>query len=134
MVIIIFFYERQSSGYSWLASLPWWSLLYFRYSHSLLYIGFQSCQYVRVGSKMFSPIYHSLKFRSCKFPFKFFLPISFCDTWIRNSIRNIGENEIQLRNHVTNCNMSTPTLLNLIYFLYFTSQRFGRSSAMNKSK
>ena len=27
-----------------------------------------------------------------------FLPISFNDTWIRNNIRNIGENEIQLRN------------------------------------
>ena len=28
-----------------------------------------------------------------------FLPSSFCDTWVLNSIRNIGENEIQLRNH-----------------------------------
>ena len=27
-----------------------------------------------------------------------FLPTSFNDTWIRNAIRNIGENEIQLRN------------------------------------
>ena len=27
-----------------------------------------------------------------------FLPSSFNDTWIKNSIRNIGENEIQLRN------------------------------------
>ena len=28
-----------------------------------------------------------------------FLPSSFNDIWVRNSIRNIGENEIQLRNH-----------------------------------
>ena len=28
-----------------------------------------------------------------------FLHTSFCDTWVCNSIRNIGENEIQLRNH-----------------------------------
>ena len=27
-----------------------------------------------------------------------FLPESFNDTWVRNAIRNIGENEIQLRN------------------------------------
>ena len=27
-----------------------------------------------------------------------FLPISFDNTWVRNSIRNIGENKIQLRN------------------------------------
>ena len=27
-----------------------------------------------------------------------FLPSSFNDIWLRNSIRNIGENEIQLRN------------------------------------
>ena len=27
-----------------------------------------------------------------------FLPISFQDTWIRNNVRNIGDNEIQLRN------------------------------------
>ena len=28
-----------------------------------------------------------------------FLPESFNDTWVRNSVRNIGANEIQLRNH-----------------------------------
>ena len=28
-----------------------------------------------------------------------FLPISFGDTWVRNNIRNEGENEIILRNH-----------------------------------
>ena len=28
-----------------------------------------------------------------------FLPISFSETWVRNNVRNIGENEIQLRNH-----------------------------------
>ena len=27
------------------------------------------------------------------------LPVSFNDTWAYNSIRNISENEIQLRNH-----------------------------------
>jgi hypothetical protein len=27
-----------------------------------------------------------------------FLPLSFSDTWVRNNIRNIGENEIMLRN------------------------------------
>ena len=28
-----------------------------------------------------------------------FLPASFDDTWVLNNIRNIGENDIQLRNH-----------------------------------
>ena len=28
-----------------------------------------------------------------------FLPSSFDDTWVSNAIRNIGENDIQLRNH-----------------------------------
>ena len=28
-----------------------------------------------------------------------FLPVSFNSVWIRNTIRNIGENEIQLRNN-----------------------------------
>ena len=27
-----------------------------------------------------------------------FLPVSFNETWVRNAVRNIGENEIQLRN------------------------------------
>ena len=28
-----------------------------------------------------------------------FLPVSFNETWVRNAVRNIGENEIQLRNN-----------------------------------
>ena len=28
-----------------------------------------------------------------------FLPASFDDTWVLNNTRNIGENDIQLRNH-----------------------------------
>ena len=39
------------------------------------------------------------KSNSCKDSSKKFLPSSFEETWVFNDIRNIGENDIQLRNH-----------------------------------
>ena len=49
-----------------------------------------------------------------------FLPTSFCDTWVRNSIRNIGENEIQLRNHDQiqhfHSNMAKLDIFSLFHF------------------
>ena len=48
------------------------------------------------------PLPDLISFTKIQFMHRFtqkFLPTSFCDTWVFNSIRNIGENEIQLRNH-----------------------------------
>ena len=43
-----------------------------------------------------------------------FLPESFNDVWVRNAIRNIGENEIQLRNaNQLQINASTLTSLDI---------------------
>ena len=47
------------------------------------------------------PLPDLITFSKLQFMHRFsqkFLPFSFNDTWIKNSIRNIGENEIQLRN------------------------------------
>ena len=47
------------------------------------------------------PLPDLITFSKLQFMHRFsqkFLPSSFNDTWIKNSIRNIGENEIQLRN------------------------------------
>ena len=49
-----------------------------------------------------------------------FLPESFNDTWVRNAIRNIGENEIQLRNsaqlQTIRSNMTTLDVFPLFNF------------------
>ena len=47
------------------------------------------------------PLPDLITFTKLQFMHRFsqkFLPESFNDTWVRNNIRNIGENEIQLRN------------------------------------
>ena len=47
------------------------------------------------------PLPDLISFNKLQFMQRFnqnFLPTSFNDTWVRNSIRNIGENDIQLRN------------------------------------
>ena len=47
------------------------------------------------------PLPDLITFSKLQFMHRFsqkFLPSSFNDTWIKNSIRNIGENEIQLQN------------------------------------
>ena len=47
------------------------------------------------------PLPDLITFNTLQFMQRFtqnFLPESFNDTWVRNAIRNIGENEIQLRN------------------------------------
>ena len=53
------------------------------------------------------------------------LPCSFNDTWVKNAIRNIGENEIQLRNQI----WQGSTL-----FLYLVFQKFGNLFHRNKLK
>ena len=47
------------------------------------------------------PLPDLITFSKLQFMHRFsqkFLPLSFNDTWVKNSVRNIGENEIQLRN------------------------------------
>ena len=49
-----------------------------------------------------------------------FLPSSFSDSWEKNSIRNIGENDIQLRNfdqlRLAHANLSSLDLVRLYNF------------------
>ena len=61
-----------------------------------------------------------------------FLPTSFNDTWIRNAIRNIGENEIQLRiwDQLQHVQLYILILSVLICFPYSVIQKFGRISRM----
>ena len=47
-----------------------------------------------------------------------FLPASFNDTWYYNSVRNIGENEIQLRNHLQ-INLQHSNLARLDIFPWY---------------
>ena len=69
------------------------------------------------------PLPDLISFTKIQFMHRFtqkFLPSSFDDTWVRNSIRNIGENEIQLRNHdqiqQLHSNMAKLDLFPLFYF------------------
>ena len=55
-----------------------------------------------------------------------FLPCSFNDIWIKNSIRNIGENEIQLRNHYQLQNLY-PNLARLDSFPLFSFPKIWES-------
>ena len=55
-----------------------------------------------------------------------FLPCSFNDIWIKNSIRNIGENEIQLRNHYQLQNIY-PNLARLDSFPLFSFPKIWES-------
>ena len=51
---------------------------------------------------IYLPLPDLISFTKIQFMHRFtqkFLPTSFCDTWVFNSIRYIGENKIQLRNH-----------------------------------
>ena len=54
------------------------------------------------------------------------LPCSFNDTWVKNSIRNIGENEIQLRNHLQLQNLY-PNLARLDPFPLFSFPKIWES-------
>ena len=48
------------------------------------------------------PLPDLISFTKIQFMHRFtqnFLPPSFNDTWVMNAVRNIGENDIQLRNH-----------------------------------
>ena len=49
-----------------------------------------------------------------------FLPVSFNETWVRNAVRNIGENEIQLHNrdHLQNIHSNFVTLDTFPLFSY----------------
>ena len=60
-----------------------------------------------------------------------FLPGSFNETWVRNAVRNIGENEIQLRNrdHLQNIHsnlVSLDTFPLFKLFHYSVTQKFGK--------
>ena len=54
------------------------------------------------------------------------LPCSFNDTWVKNSIRNIGENKIQLRNHLQLQNLY-PNLARLDPFPLFSFPKIWES-------
>ena len=62
-----------------------------------------------------------------------FLPPSFNDTWVLNAIRNIGDNNIQLRNH----NQLQPihsNLNNFDLFPFLIFRKFGKTFLMKKIK
>ena len=65
--------------------------------------------------------FRSTNSNSCKDLNQNFLPSSFNDTWVKNSIRNIGENDIQLGNfdqlRLTHANLTSLDLFTLYNFL-----------------
>ena len=70
------------------------------------------------------PLPYLISFTKIQFMHRFtqkFLPTSFCDTWVQNSIRNIGENKIKLRNHDQiqhfHSNMAKLDIFPLFHFL-----------------
>ena len=76
------------------------------------------------------PLPDLISFSKLQFMHRFlqkFLPSSFNETWIKNSVRNIGENEIQLRNFF-NCNMPTLTWPLWIFSLSTTFRSYGKIS------
>ena len=64
---------------------------------------------------------------------KKFLPTSFNETWVYNSIRNIGENEIQLRNHLE-IQYQHSTLTKLDIFPLYNFPKLWQSSPDQKIK
>ena len=54
-----------------------------------------------------------------------FLPESFRETWVRNSLRNIGENEIQLGNF-NQQRPCMPTWSSSTFFLFTIPPKFGK--------
>ena len=69
------------------------------------------------------PLPNLISFSKLQFMQRFnqnFLPSSFNETWVKNSIRNIGENDIQLRNfdqlRLTHANLTSLDLFPLYNF------------------
>ena len=54
-----------------------------------------------------------------------FLPSSFNDTWVKNSIRNIGENDIQL------CNFDQLCLFLFLFLFQFVPKHTGSFAAVH---
>ena len=91
--------------------------------------------YLKISISFPSLIFYlSINCSSCNDSPKLFLPISFNDSWVKNNIPNIGENEIQLHNY----NQLQPLHSKLakldIFPLYNYPMRFGRISQMSRSR
>ena len=113
--LFLFLFQQLSYRSSWAACL--FQQLGYRSSWQLVYFSsLATCLFQQLGS-----LSDLISFAKIQFMHKFiqkFLPASFNDTWYYNSVRNIGENEIQLRNHLQ-INLQHSNLARLDIFPWY---------------